>query len=162
MIKVFFSLLITAVLAGAAGAYAANVVAKVGSSSLGRIVVNGKGMTAYFFNLDKAHSGVSACTGSCATIWPPITSTTVKPNVSGISGMLGTIELKGGKHQVTISGRPIYTYAPDKAPGQVRGQGVKGVWYVVSPAGKEIKSFKLASKSTPKPAVTKSHSRYGY
>ncbi len=162
MIKAFLPLLITAVLASATGAYAANVVAKVGSSSLGNIVVNGKGMTAYFFDLDKANSGVSACSGSCAAYWPAITSTGVKPNVSGISGAVGTIAIKGGKHQVTISGRPIYTYAPDKAPGQVKGQGVQGVWYVISPTGKEIKVLTLASKSTPKPSPTKAYPKSGY
>ncbi len=162
MIKALFPLLITAVLASATGAYAANVVAKVGSSSLGKIVVNGKGMTAYFFDLDKANSGVSACSGTCATYWPAITSSSAKPNVSGISGPVGTIVITGGKHQVTISGRPIYTYAPDKAPGQVKGQGVQGVWYVVSPTGKEIKVLKLASKSTPTPTATKAYLKSGY
>ncbi len=162
VIKTFFPIFITAVLASITGAYAANVVAKVGSSSLGKIVVNGKGMTAYYFDLDKANSGVSVCSGACAAVWPPITSNTVKPNVSGISGMLGTIVLKGGKHQVTISGRPIYTYAPDKTPGQVKGQGVKGVWYVISPTGKEIKVLKLASKSTPTPTATPTYAKPRY
>lgn len=162
MIKAFLPLLITAVLASVTGALAANVVAKVGSSSLGKIVVNGKGMTAYFFDLDKAHSGVSACSGTCAAYWPAITSTTAKPNVSGISGVVGTIAIKGGRHQVTISGRPIYTYAPDKAPGQIKGQGVQGVWYVVSPTGKEIKVLKLATKSTPTPTATSAYPKPRY
>ena len=35
------------------------VIAKIGSSSLGKIVVNGKGMSAIFFDLDKAKSGGS-------------------------------------------------------------------------------------------------------
>ncbi len=162
MTGIFLPLLITATLASPTGAYAATVVAKIGSSPLGKIVVNGKGMTAYYFDLDKAHSGVSACSGSCAVLWPAIMSTTVKPTVSGISGAVGTISIKGGKHQVTISGRPIYTYAPDKAPGQVKGQGVAGVWYVISPKGTEIKVLKLASKSTPTPTATKTYpsSRY--
>ena len=155
MTRIFLPLLVTAVLASLTGAYAANVVAKVGSTSLGKIVVNGKGMTAYFFDLDKAHSGKSACSGSCALMWPAITSTTVKPSVTDISAVVGTIAIKGGKHQVTISGRPIYTYAPDSASGQVKGQGVQGVWYVVSPKGVEIKVLKLASKSSLTPTATK-------
>ena len=162
MTKFFFPLLIIAVLASVTGAYAATVLAKVGSTSLGKIVVNGKGMTAYFFDLDKAHSGKSACSGSCARMWPPITSTTVKPSVTEISAVVGTIAIKGGKYQVTISGRPIYTYAPDKAPGAVKGQAVQGVWYVISPKGREIKVLKLASKSPPTPTATKAYPKSGY
>lgn len=162
MIKAFLPLLITAVFVSATGAYAANVVAKVGPSSLGKIVVNGQGMTAYFFDLDKANSGVSACSGTCAAHWPAITSTTAKPKISGISGAVGTFAISGGRHQVTISGRPIYTYAPDKVAGQIKGQGVQGVWYVVSPTGKEIKVLTLASKSTPTPTATKAYPKSGY
>jgi len=140
-------LLITASLASATGAFASDVAAKVGKAPMGKIVVNGKGMSAYFFDLDTANSGVSACVGSCSVNWPAITSSTAKPHVVGISGVVGTISHKGGGRQVTINGRPIYTFAFDKAPGQVKGQGAQGVWYVISPSGKEIKALKLASKT---------------
>lgn len=160
--RVFLPLLATASIASFTGAYAANVVAKVGTSSLGKIVVDGKGMSAYFFDLDKANSGVSACSGICATNWPAITSMTAKPNVSGISGTVGTIAIKGGGHQVTIAGRPIYTFAFDKAPGQVKGQGAQGVWYVISPSGKEIKALKLASNSTTPTAKSRTYPKSNY
>lgn len=158
--KALLPLLVTATLASVSGAYAADVVAKVGPSPLGKIVVNGKGMSAYFFDMDKAHSGVSVCSGICSANWPAILSSTAKPHVAGIKGVVGSISIKGGKHQVTINGRPIYTFAFDKKSGQVNGQGAQGVWYVISPTGKEIKVLKLATKSTPTsstPAVT---SRY--
>ena len=70
--KVLIPLLVTATLASASGAYAADIAAKVGSSSLGKIVVNGKGMSAYYFDMDKAHSGVSVCSGTCSANWPAI------------------------------------------------------------------------------------------
>jgi predicted lipoprotein with Yx(FWY)xxD motif len=142
-------LLVTATFASVSGAYAADVVAKIGSSSLGKIVVNGKGMSAYFFDLDKAKSGVSACTGKCSAHWPAILSTTTKVYVSGIKGVIGSIALKSGGRQVTINGRPIYTFALDKAVGQIRGQGAQGLWYVVSPKGGEIKVLKSAAKLAP-------------
>jgi hypothetical protein len=34
---------------------------------------------------------------------------------------------------------PLYYYAQDKAPGDVAGQGVNNVWYLVSPGGEMIK-----------------------
>jgi predicted lipoprotein with Yx(FWY)xxD motif len=160
--KAFLPLLITATIASASGAYAADLVAKVASSSLGKIVVNGKGMSAYYFDLDKAHSGVSVCSGTCSANWPAILTSTVKPHMAGITGVVGSIPLKGGKHQVTINGRPIYTFAFDKAAGQVKGQGAQGVWYVISPTGKEIKVLKLATKSTPAPAKASAYGRSNY
>jgi predicted lipoprotein with Yx(FWY)xxD motif len=160
--KALLPLLVTTTLASASGAYAADIVAKVGSSSLGQIVVNGKGMSAYYFNMDKAHSGVSACSGVCSANWPAILTSTLKPHVAGISGTVGSIPLKGGKHQVTINGRPLYTFAFDKAVGQVKGQGAQGVWYVISPTGKEIKVLKLATKSTPASTKAATYGRSNY
>jgi len=33
---------------------------------------------------------------------------------------------------------PLYHYAPDQEPGQIEGQGVGGIWWVVSPDGQAI------------------------
>lgn len=160
--KAMMPLLITASIATASGAFAADIVAKVSTTSLGKIVVNSKGMSAYFFDLDKANSGVSACSGMCSANWPAIISPTAKPQISGIKGVVGSIALKSGGHQVTINGRPIYTFAFDKAPGEVKGQGAQGIWHVISPSGKEIKVLTLASKSTPQPTKTSSYGRSNY
>jgi predicted lipoprotein with Yx(FWY)xxD motif len=117
---------------------AAGLDAATMDSSLGTIVVDGKGMTAYFFDKDTAGSGKSACTGQCAEEWAAITSTSDTPKVDGITGEVATITGTDGARQITIEGRPIYTYADDEAAGDTKGQGVGGIWYVVSPAGKEI------------------------
>ncbi|MHB1234815.1 MAG: COG4315 family predicted lipoprotein [Microbacteriaceae bacterium] len=114
--------------------------AAVATTALGKIVVDGKGMTAYFFDKDKAGSGTSACTGQCAALWPAITAASGTPSVTGITGTVGTITGVAGGKQITINGRPIYTYAKDTAPGETKGQGVNGVWYVISPAGDELKT----------------------
>lgn len=114
--------------------------AGVATTALGKIVVDGKGMTAYFFDKDIANSGKSACTGQCAAIWPAITSKSATPSVTGVTGNVGTITGVAGDKQVTINGRPIYTYADDTAPGDTNGQGVSGIWYIVSPSGAEIRS----------------------
>lgn len=110
------------------------------SNSIGTILVDGRGRTAYFFDSDTAGSGKSACTGACATAWPAITTTSATPTMSGVTGKVGTIPVSGGKFQVTVNGMPIYTYAGDSAAGQTNGQGFGGTWWVVDAGGKEIKS----------------------
>jgi predicted lipoprotein with Yx(FWY)xxD motif len=111
----------------------------VAATTLGKVVVDGKGMTAYYFDTDVKDSGKSTCTGGCATAWPAIEATTATPKVSGITGKVGTITGVDGGRQITIDGRPIYTFVGDKKAGDVTGQGDKGVWYVVNPDGSEQK-----------------------
>jgi predicted lipoprotein with Yx(FWY)xxD motif len=121
------------------GGHGADVGIATASTSLGTVVVDGKGMTAYFYDEDVKGSGKSTCSGGCAAAWPAIESDTAKPAVSGVTGDVGTITGVDGKLQVTVDGRPIYTYAADAKPGDVTGQGVGGVWYVVNPDGTEQK-----------------------
>ena len=108
------------------------------TSSLGTIVVDGKGMTAYYFTKDVKDSGVSACAGDCATAWPAIEATSDTPTVEGVTGTVGTIPTADGAKQITIDGMPIYTFAKDAAAGDVNGQGVNGVWWVIAPDGTMI------------------------
>ncbi len=107
-------------------------------SSLGKIVVDGKGMTAYVFDKDTPGSGKSACTDACAGEWPAITSSSDKPKVDGVTGEVATIAGADGAKQVTLEGMPLYTYADDSDVGDTQGQGKGGIWWVVSPAGEKI------------------------
>ncbi|WP_231384039.1 hypothetical protein [Cellulomonas sp. URHD0024] len=107
-------------------------------SSLGKILVDGKGMTAYYFTKDAKDSGASACTGDCAAAWPAIESTSDTPTVDGVTGTVGTIPAADGGKQITINGMPVYTYVKDMAAGDVNGQDVGGVWYAVAPDGTMI------------------------
>ena len=107
-------------------------------SSLGTIVVDGKGMTAYYFTKDTKDSGTSACSGDCATAWPAIETTSDTPTDDGVTGTVGTIPAADGGKQITIDGMPIYTFAKDTAPGDVNGQDANGVWYVIAPDGTMI------------------------
>ncbi|MEN0130524.1 MAG: hypothetical protein AAGC49_13850, partial [Brevundimonas sp.] len=108
-------------------------------TSLGKIVVDGTGMTAYYFDKDTPNSGKSSCTDQCAASWPAIEAASSTPKVDGVTGKVATITGVDGKPQITIDGRPIYTYAGDSAAGDVTGQGVGGVWFVIAPDGSEMK-----------------------
>jgi predicted lipoprotein with Yx(FWY)xxD motif len=111
---------------------------KVADTSLGSVVVDGNGMTAYMFDKDTQGATESACTGACLQNWPPITVSSDKPVGAGITGELGTIKTADGKMQVTLDGWPLYLFAGDQKAGDVTGQGVQDVWWVVDAAGKKI------------------------
>ena len=129
----------------------------VGTTSLGNIIVDGKGMTAYYYQLDVPNSGVSTCTGGCLVHWQAITSASATPIVSGITAKVTVI---ASSSQIVVNGRPIYTFVGDSKPGDVNGQGIAGIWYVVSLAGveltpSEIAKEKSAPRATPKPKASK-------
>lgn len=107
-------------------------------SDLGEIVVDGQGMTVYYFTTDEPGSGESSCTGECLAMWPPVHADGEEPQVEGVTAEVGTITGSDGELQVTIDDRPVYLYAGDSAPGDVTGQGVNDVWWVVAPDGTEI------------------------
>lgn len=95
-------------------------------SSLGSYLVAYNGMTLYTYGSDGV--GVSNCTGSCATTWPPYTVSTTTGLVaeSPISGTIATLTRADGSQQVTYNGMPLYFFASDTAPGQISGNGVGG------------------------------------
>ena len=111
---------------------------KVADSSAGRIVVDGKGMSVYYYTKDVKDSGTSTCTGGCLDAWPPVLAAADTPAVDGVTGTVGTIATPDGKKQLTINGMPVYYYAKDLAAGDILGQGVGGVWYLVAPSGEMI------------------------
>jgi predicted lipoprotein with Yx(FWY)xxD motif len=125
--------------ATATASEAATVDLKTASSSAGNIVVDGKGMSVYYFTKDVKDSGKSNCTGDCLVKWPPVITTNDTPKVEGVTGKVGTITTADGKKQVTVDGLPVYLWEKDKAPGDVTGQGVGNVWYLVAPDGTIIK-----------------------
>jgi len=107
------------------------------STSLGTILVDGRGRTVYVFANDK--TSTSTCTGACAANWPFVPAPATLPaSLPGVTGKLGTTIRSGGAHQLTVAGHPVYTFAGDSAPGQTNGQGKVldgGLWTVVSPPG---------------------------
>ena len=107
---------------------------KVSRTSAGTVLASSRGLTLYYFTEDKPGSGRSACTGSCASAWPPLAAPVRAPAGVHLPGPLGVITRPGGVRQVTINGYPVYLYAGDKAPGQAAGNGVGGVWHVIKVA----------------------------
>ena len=124
--------------ATSSAAMAATTSLATAHSGLGTIVVDGKGMTVYQFDKDTQGGTTSACTGQCATIWPAVHAGSTMPTVNGVTGAVGTITGTDGQAQLTLNGWPLYYYSGDKAAGDTKGQGVGGIWWVLSPAGQRI------------------------
>jgi predicted lipoprotein with Yx(FWY)xxD motif len=118
-------------------------------NKLGKFLADGDGNTLYLFTKDT--KGTSNCYDKCAQAWPPLISLgqpTLKDGVS--TDLISTTVRTDGSVQVTYNGWPLYYYANDKAPGDVTGQAVGKVWWVVSGEGNPIKPAALAITSTEK------------
>ena len=98
------------------------------------VLTNASGFTLYWFVPDTATR--SACYGTCAGYWPPLTGT---PSAGpGVTGTLATIKRSDGTTQVTYDGHPLYTYVGDTAPGQALGNNLNlngGLWHEVTVSG---------------------------
>jgi predicted lipoprotein with Yx(FWY)xxD motif len=133
-------------------------VASVGS--LGDALVNASGRTLYRFTLDT--TGKSNCTGTCASLWAPLTvpagTTHVLAGTGVGNGNLGTITRSDGSLQVTFKGMPLYTYTGDTKNGVATGQGSGGTWFVVTPSAQSTATGASSATTT----TTKSSGGYGY
>lgn len=125
---------VSATTASRSGRSAATVT--VESSGYGQILATGAGKTLYDLSADTARK--STCTGKCATIWPPLTVTSVPSLSAGLTrSLLGVVTRPGGEHQLSYAGHPLYTFMFDKAAHQTKGQQIHsfgGIWTVVSAA----------------------------
>lgn len=91
----------------------------------GRVMTNASGMTLYTY--DKDEIGKSNCDGACAVYWPPL----LGGAAASPAGDLTLISREDGEKQWANNGKPLYTFADDKKPGEINGDGYKGIWHVV-------------------------------
>ena len=105
------------------------------------------GMTVYTFDRDTA--GKSACYGGCANAWPPVPAANM-PTGADVS----KIVRDGGMEQATFKGKPLYSFAGDRKPGDMSGDKMQNVWHVVTPDSQ-------AKTSARQPAYS-AGSPYGY
>ncbi len=95
------------------------------------VLKNAKGLTLYYFTPDTAVK--IACTGGCATNWPPLLATSGTPSSSpALPGKLTVLNGPNGD-QVLYNGHPLYAYIKDGDAGDVYGQGVGGKWFAATP-----------------------------
>jgi predicted lipoprotein with Yx(FWY)xxD motif len=130
-------------------------------TSIGPVLADAKGFTLYWYAKDTHMS--SACTGSCATAWPPVTGKPAAAMGVRLVGKFGTITRGSGMLQATYKGHPLYTYAGDSAPGQVKGNGLGGIWHAlrVNSIG-AVSPGMVMSSSSPTPSASMSSGGGGY
>jgi predicted lipoprotein with Yx(FWY)xxD motif len=126
----------TATTAASGGAATGTGAVAIADSSLGKILVDGKGMTLYMFVPD--NQGPSTCVDKCVDAWPALAG----PATAGDgvdASKLGVAARPDGTQQATYGGWPLYTFIQDSAPGDVNGQDSGEKWYVIGADGQPIK-----------------------
>jgi len=117
---------ISAAAASPAGQRASHpVVVKIANRmGFGKILVtDSSGATLYRDTNDGPND--PTCTGSCASVWPPLVlpaGDTKPKGGKGVTG-LGTVKLANGDLQVTVNREPLYTFSGDSGHS-VNGNGV--------------------------------------
>ncbi len=107
------------------------------------VLTTQSGYTLYYFDKDTPTS--SACTGSCASLWPPLlTGASTLSSPSGIPGTFTVVNDANGS-QVEYQGHLLYRYSGDTAPGQANGQGLFGFWWVATPSLSQAASSSSSS-----------------
>lgn len=89
-------------------------------------LVDAQGLTLYTYGKDSA--GESNCHEECANIWPPL----IAEEDAQPSGKWSLVTRRDGTLQWAYDGKPLYTYAQDKQPGDTTGSSRTG-WHVAKP-----------------------------
>lgn len=101
------------------------------NDKVGEYLADSQGKTLYYFKKDEA--GKSNCSGDCLATWPAFTQEDFAVPEGFDKKDFGTItRADNSEKQVTYKGFPLYYFAKDQQKGDVNGQGVKDVWFIVN------------------------------
>ena len=140
-------------LSGGVSAQDASLVAVAETPELGAYLTDAEGRTLYLFTPDTT-AGESTCYDKCAEAWPPLAPAEGMRLPAGVPGALETIERSDGTQQVAYNGIPLYSYAADDEAGDVYGQGVGGVWFIVAPGAMHGEFPAAPGEGTPVPTAS--------
>jgi predicted lipoprotein with Yx(FWY)xxD motif len=105
-------------------------------SDLGWVMAKADGHVVYTYAKD-SKNGAPTCTGSCASVWAPVTGVPKAGPADTFPGSFGLVTGAGGKKQITYNGYPLYTYV-GAAPLSTKGNGIGGVWHVIKLSESDI------------------------
>lgn len=100
----------------------------VKSSDMGgkMVLTDANGMALYTFDKDTMGSGKSVCNGDCAVKWPPL----MADAGAAADGDFTVVTRDDGTSMWAYKGAPLYYWYEDVAAGDVKGDGVGGVWHL--------------------------------
>jgi predicted lipoprotein with Yx(FWY)xxD motif len=105
-------------------------------SQFGPVLFDGRNRALYLFTRDPRNK--TRCYGACAEAWPPFYAKGRPRAGRGVDrSLLGTIERRDGRRQVTYKGQALYFYVDDPR-GEVLCNDVfefGGTWYAVDAKG---------------------------
>jgi predicted lipoprotein with Yx(FWY)xxD motif len=105
-------------------------------SAIGWVLALANGQVVYT-NAKDTKGGTPTCTGSCASVWRPVTGNPVASSATTGLGTLGTVSDGNGAKQITYNGMPLYTYKGAK-PLSTSANGIGGVWHVIKLSASNI------------------------
>ncbi len=129
---------------------AANAAVKITRvQGFGLFLTDNAGRTLYAYAKDAKDT--SSCTGKCLQNWPPFIAAAIPQAPSNINASLLTLfKRPDGTLQVEYDGHPLYYFAGDKNPGDIKGQGIGNVWHVLSPRGNPMMNpYSSSPTNTP-------------
>jgi len=106
------------------------------SDEYGDILVDHDCRALYVFDQDT--DGTPTCTQACAESWPAlgVTSASVPAVADELDpALFSIVEHSESGPMLAVDGHPLYYYAGDLSPTDLLGQGVGGLWWLVSPDG---------------------------
>jgi predicted lipoprotein with Yx(FWY)xxD motif len=103
----------------------------VADSQFGSVITDNSGNTLYFFSPDA--NGNSSCTGGCLAAWPAAYIANPTFGTGLTASDFATITRSDGAKQTTYKGWPLYRFSGDAAAGDIKGDGVDGIWFVAKP-----------------------------
>ena len=143
---------------GTSAGMAKTVTLTIKTTKIGKVLADARGDTLYWYSKDM-RNGPSTCTGECLSAWPAVAGRPAAAMGIAFAGRLGEVTDAGGTVQATYNGYPIYTYSGDMAPGETAGNGVGGVWHVIS--GQYLTTMSSGSGSMGSSGSGPSGSGYG-
>ena len=107
----------------------------VETDEYGPILADHECRTVYVFANDV--DGEPTCVDDCATNWPPlfVPDDAVPALADELDPSLFSVVEHPEGPQLKVGDWPLYYFAGDSGPSQTNGQGISGVWWLVSPDG---------------------------
>jgi predicted lipoprotein with Yx(FWY)xxD motif len=105
-------------------------------SNLGWVMAKANGLVVYTYANDR-RGGPPTCTGSCASVWAPVTGVPKAGPADTFPGSFGLVTGAGGAKVITYNGYPLYTFV-GAPPLSTKGNGIGGVWHVIILSGSDI------------------------